>query len=80
MWGEKMNTYGSQYVLCPFFIRDDDSSITCEGMEANMCSRHVFRTDKGNLLKDKKKEFINKYCMADYKGCMYAEMLEKKYE
>lgn len=75
-----MNSYGDADVLCPFFISSDDVSIKCEGLEANMVTKHVFRTDKGNFLRDKKNEYMDRFCKCDYKECMMCQMLTKKYE
>ena len=45
-----------------------------------MVTKHVFRTDKGNFLRDKKNEYMDLFCKCDYKECMMCQMLTKKYE
>lgn len=75
-----MNSYGDGDVLCPFFIGSDDVSIKCEGLEDNMVTKNVFRTNKGNFLRDKKNDYMNRFCKCKYEECIMYQMLEKKYE
>ena len=75
-----MNTYGDADVKCPFFNKSDEISISCEGVDNGMITKNIFRTEQGNFLRQKKKEYSDRYCKGDYKNCRLYQMLDEKYE
>ena len=75
-----MNSYGDEYVQCPFYSKSDFASIFCEGVEDDMATKNIFRLPSGALLKKKKEEYMLKHCCDDYKGCKIYQMLMKKYD
>lgn len=75
-----MNSYGDADVKCPFYNKSDDISISCEGVCGCSVNKTVFRTDQGNFLRQKKKEYMDKFCKGDFESCRLYQMLEGKYE
>ena len=69
-----MANYGTQDVICPYYVNETNREIICEGVINNTCSQ-PFRSQKNkNIFKDK-------YCNSfNYKKCPYSEMLEQLYK
>ena len=68
-----MSSYIAADVVCPFYRRDQDNYITCEGTD---------ESNRINLVCANKKmryAYQHKYCCKDYKKCLIASMLIDKY-
>lgn len=60
-----ISNYGSQDVKCPFYIREENTDLICEGAINKYCIHHF----KSNRQKQEHKE---KFCNTfDYKNCIY---------
>ena len=57
-----MGHYLSKYVVCPFYHRNDDNRICCEGTDDINTINIVFEG------KNQLKEYANAYC-TDIEGC-----------
>jgi len=75
-----MNFYGDADVVCPFYIKSDNASIFCEGVEDNMATKNIFRASSGALLREDKDKYMIKFCNCDYEKCRIYQMLLKKYD
>lgn len=62
--------------ICPFYERESDKSITCEGFVCDNCLTQIrFMSDRDKL------KFQSKYCRRDnWASCPLAIQLAKKYE
>lgn len=69
-----MSDYGSVYVECPFFIKDDEYRIKCEGTQVGNKIHLVFGSAK------KKKEYSHGNCCENFQDCRIYKMLIKKYK
>lgn len=69
-----MSTYGTQNVICPFFLekQNDQYRIKCEGPVRNTTTQITFKGDKRWYMKD--------FCCQNYKSCRVFKMLSNKYE
>lgn len=56
------------YVLCPYFIAEKTTAITCED-----CVREFFEAER-------KQDQMVGYCCSDWKSCQYAKRLDQFYE
>ena len=68
------NYAGGVNVLCPFYVREADKSISCEGFYDNNTLMTKFPS------KDSKREFMARKCENAYQSCMLARALIRKYE
>lgn len=75
-----MNYFCDADIKCPFYLSCDNKSIKCEGLQANMMTRLVFRTEDGEFRKDDKARYMEEYCANNYKDCMLYQTLNQKYE
>lgn len=64
--------YQTKNVLCPFYVRDDKRSITCEG-QITSTSTNFFGSAS------EKRVHFYKYCCKDYLRCEHEKNIEKKY-
>ena len=63
------------YAKCPFYLCEYKRSVTCEGFDRGMESNlNKFKTE------GQKSEFVQKYCVCDYKECKLYQMIMAKYE
>lgn len=64
------------YVKCPFFHKDDKSSIVCEGCEENSSVRQTFAN------KEKRQQWQKKYCNDTHSccNCPVYQIANEKYE
>ena len=69
-----MKQYESKYVQCPFYHSESKRKIHCEGVECGSSTHLVFESPDGN------KKYKKKYCCGDFKKCLIAKMLYRKYE
>lgn len=68
-----MANYGNQDIQCPFYKKDEDKKINCEGAVTGICTQ-LFRS------KNKKDLYKNEYCCLNYKNCPYYTLLYRDYE
>ena len=70
-----MADFESKYVVCPFYRRNDNNRICCEGLEDRNTINLVFEDSK------KQVAYRNEYCcdIDNYKNCKICAMLKKKY-
>ena len=61
-----------EHVVCPFYKRECDIEIKCEGVVSEIIS-NWFRT------KASKEEHKELYCMNNFRRCELCEALENKY-
>ena len=66
-------TYGSVTVKCPFFTREKDKIIVCEGMRKNCETIHSFKR------KEEKEKYLKTFCSEEYCKCRMYKLLEGKY-
>ena len=64
----------AKYVLCPFYHKEDNTKICCEGTDNDNVIHLTFVSWK------KRMDYETKNCCKDYKSCKIAQMLYKKYE
>lgn len=69
-----MSDYGAENVLCPFFRKNEEYRVKCEGTENENNIHLVFGS------KAKKKTFFENVCCCNYKRCRIYKMLMQKYE
>lgn len=75
-----MNYYGDADVLCPFYSKSDNASISCEGVEDNMSTKNIFRLPSGAILREDKERYMQRFCTCNYEDCRVYQMLMKKYD
>lgn len=70
-----MSQYISKYAKCPYYHRNDDNRICCEGINKSSTINVVFGNPK------KLKEYGFTYCndMDNYKNCLICQALNTKY-
>lgn len=61
-------------VVCPFFIGDDNKSLTCEGFADKVKLRTDFATAA------KKDGHMGTYCAGRYEKCMIYQLAAEKYK
>lgn len=73
--------YNDGDVRCPFYKENAPKDmIVCEGVGDNMVIEHKFMYRSEDKKKEKKKEYMNKYCCNAYESCLVYQMLMKKYK
>lgn len=67
-------SYFKALVLCPFYKRDDDKTIVCEGIveDSNICLRYRYE----KLYRQQ----MELFCCDQYKKCEVYRMLMEKYQ
>ena len=69
------NYSGGVNVICPFYVKEAEKSVSCEGFYEGNTLMMRFPS------KESKLEFMKKRCETkDYSSCMLAAALIKKYE
>ena len=61
-------------IACPYYKCEAPQMIYCEGVEDNTVLHLAFATKKG------KKAYVLSRCSECWKGCMIAQMLNRKYD
>lgn len=71
-----MSHYESRYVVCPFYRRNDNNRICCEGVDKTNTLNIVFGSQP-DLHK-----YVLRYCndIDGHKRCLLCQMLTKKWE
>ena len=69
-----MKHYVSKYAQCPFYHKEDQRKLFCEGVEKGTAIQLSFDTNVHH--KDYKQELC---CSPNWKDCRIAKMLEEKY-
>ena len=69
-----MESFMSKDVLCPYYLKDEDNHIVCEGTELDT-SVHLTCSNKKH-----RREYQKFYCCNHYKKCRIANMLDRKWE
>ena len=69
-----MKQYESTCVQCPFYRSESKRGIHCEGVSVGSAIHLVFEAPDGN------KKYQEKYCCGNFKKCLIAKMLYRKYE
>ena len=71
-----MDFYGGKFTVCPFYLRERQYKISCEGLTDSNELGIFFTTT------DKKEEWQELFCfdMENYEHCPIAGMLFQKYE
>lgn len=68
-------SFGDETIICPYYVKSDQNSITCEGLEdqsSNNSFRQWFRWPK------KKQKWKQGYCCSfDYEQCPISQMIEQ---
>lgn len=63
-----------EHVLCPYYKRDTQQSIHCEGVQPGSGLRLGFKSQK------KLKLYKQRLCRREWAQCMIAKMLNRKYD
>ena len=66
--------YNYVYVECPYFLRCNETTITCEGITEGCVTSIVFKKKKDKNLHKRV------FCDAKYKNCEICRMLDEKNE
>ena len=66
--------YNYVYVQCPYFLRCNKTTITCEGISEGCVTSLEFKREKDNLLHKRV------FCDDKYKNCEICRMLDEKNE
>lgn len=61
------------FVKCPFYKRDYEKTIICEGAKEKQETKLEFAK------RDDKRNYKQTYCDAAYSKCIYCRMLNSKY-
>ena len=69
-----MKGYIAKEAECPFYHREEASSIFCEGVGVQSTIELHFQTS------EEKKRYRKGYCCKEYKKCLLSRMLYSKYE
>ena len=73
--------YQDSWVKCPFYREhQSEDVIVCEGVESRMNIEHTFAYRSKEKRKQKRDEYLNKYCCDDYKECRIYRTLMQKYD
>lgn len=68
-----MKGYVAKEAICPFYHREDEVGIYCEGVNDDSSIKLIHYSS------DEKKRYRRRYCCKEYKRCPIARMLYKKY-
>ena len=60
-------------VQCPYYREDEGQAVHCEGVEAHSRLRLGFSE------RQRKREYMERFCREDWKGCLLTQMLNRKY-
>lgn len=60
-------------ILCPFYLKEDQYGIHCEGIGGKSIVKLVYQSP------ETKKHHRKRYCCRDYKRCPIGIMLYRKY-
>lgn len=66
--------YEDKFALCPYYHTNENRKIKCDGVEETASMHSIFKSDTA------KKEYMKKYCCADWKKCRYARMMNAMWE
>lgn len=69
-----MKGYVAKEAECPFYHKEEASSIYCEGVDERTTIKLLFQTA------DEKKRYRKFFCCKEYKKCLLSQMLYGKYE
>ena len=72
--GRMANSYRSADVQCPFYIRDENRRIVCEGFVPRANAGFWFETNKAQL------DHMETFCMSKWQSCPYADTVNRRYE
>lgn len=61
-------------VVCPYYKYEAPQMVYCEGVEDSTALHLAFATKRG------KKLYMDAKCRQCWKGCMIAQMLNRKYD
>lgn len=61
-------------VVCPYYKYEAPQMVYCEGVDDNTALHLAFATKQG------KKVYMGAKCKECWKGCMIAQMLNRKYD
>ena len=61
-------------VICPYYKHEAPQMIYCEGVEDNTTLHLAFTA------KQEKKDYMQVKCCECWRGCMIAQMLNRKYD
>ncbi len=67
-----MPDYATKYFKCPFYEKEGEKTIKCEGTFSEFCI-FAFRS------KDKKEKYERDFCKSNYKNCPHSKKLFEKY-
>lgn len=67
-------SYISKNVRCPFYRKEKQNKISCEGVTKESSLNLIFPSI------EKRKHYEERFCCADYKRCYIAHMLIDKWE
>ena len=70
----KYSGIGTTHTKCPFFVRESELQITCEGVIENADTASKFATEKEKI------RYQVKQCFRYPNECPVAKMNERKYE
>lgn len=68
-----MKGYVAKEAVCPFYHREDEVGIYCEGVNDDSSIKLI------HCSSESKKRYRRQYCCKEYKRCPIARMLYKKY-
>ena len=69
-----MKSFVRREVLCPFYHREEDRRLFCEGPEADIHLQLNFPRRKAF------EGYLHRLCCLDWDRCRIAQMLEQKYD
>ena len=69
-----MKSFVRREALCPFYHREEDRRLFCEGPEADIHLQLIFPRRKAF------ESYLHRLCCLDWDRCRIAQMLERKYE
>ena len=67
-------SYISKNVLCPFYHKETQNKISCEGVSKDSSLNVIFTSI------EKRKNYEKRFCCADYKQCYIVRMLLEKWD
>lgn len=70
----------AKFVKCPFYEKDREGYIRCEGVTEDCNTQLQFIFPAGNPNLDKKLEYMHTYCIREYQKCKVYQMLMEKYK
>lgn len=63
-----------ELVQCPYYKKDAQQAVHCEGVEDG-CGLNL-----GFASRQRLREYKSQFCRHDWKNCMIAQMLNRKYD